>query len=70
MYFIDKQNARYQFRNALVDILVDNFVDFLSKFIYRKYVDEKNLCMKCAGSLPVISVFFGFMSCPIMDKMS
>lgn len=35
VHFVNKENTRYEFSNALIDVLVYYFVDFSSQFVYR-----------------------------------
>lgn len=38
--FVDEQNARHQFGNALINVFVHHFVDFHAKFICLRNVES------------------------------
>lgn len=80
VHLVHKQHAGDELGHALVYVAVHHLVDLSAELIWSNVTTADGESQTkpdvfrsgAAGSfsLPVISVFLGFMSCPIMERMS
>lgn len=77
VHLVHKEHAGHQLGHTLVDVAVHHLVDLRPQLVCN---EKRDVTMRVwsrwwaepAGTSPppVISVFLGFISCPIMDRMS
>lgn len=77
VHLIHKQHPGHELSHSLVYVAVHHLVDFSAELIWNKKqmvsYSQGIWCLVQTESfsfLPVISVFLGFISCPIIDRIS
>lgn len=76
VHLVHKQHAGDELSHSLIYVAVHHLVDFSAKLVWNEKTNGESLSgtwrLIHTGrySSPVISVFLGFISCPIIDRIS